>query len=112
LGILFTDDRVEAFLYNLSRLRKHFTTDTSLVMWLISWQMEGLKSHSTDMNSHSTNSSKIPKCPLKGLIKIYSVVLELSYAINRQKDVIKPRHTLLQVCTVNSLKLTYGLPST
>ena len=64
---------------HLNRLRKHFTTDTSLVLWLLSWEMEGLQSHSTDMNSHSMNSSKIPKCPLKRLMKIHSAVLELSY---------------------------------
>jgi len=49
---LFTDDRDEAFLYHLSRWKKHFTIYTSLVLCLISWGMEDLQSHSTDMNSH------------------------------------------------------------
>ena len=35
---LFTDDREKAFLYHLSRLIKHFTTDTSMVLRLISWE--------------------------------------------------------------------------
>jgi len=43
-------------------------------------EMKGLQSHSTVINSHSMQSSKILICPHEGLMKIHSEVLKLSYA--------------------------------
>jgi len=72
--------------------------------------MEDLQSHSTVINSHSMQSSKILICPHEGLMKIHSEVLKLSYAslwTEGHTDVNKPRHAFLQIYTVNSQEFNF-----